>query len=93
MVSVFWVEFVRSCLCLGPVSVPEPRRRFKKHSDSDDDDEFLDRTGAVEERRKRKQTKNTQQIRSYEDLVRSRDVHRTISFNINESSRYTLTDS
>uniref|UniRef100_A0A182FAK6 FHA domain-containing protein n=1 Tax=Anopheles albimanus TaxID=7167 RepID=A0A182FAK6_ANOAL len=48
----------------------EPRRRFKKHSDSDDDDEFLDRTGAVEERRKRKQTKNTQQIRSYEDLIR-----------------------
>ncbi|XP_050081609.1 kanadaptin isoform X1 [Anopheles aquasalis] len=38
--------------------------------DSDDDDKFLDPTEAAEEHRKQKQTENTQQDRSYEDLIR-----------------------
>lgn len=48
----------------------EPRRRHKKTSDSDDDDDYLDRTGDVERRRQRKQTKNTAEVHTYEDLIR-----------------------
>ncbi|XP_062535936.1 kanadaptin [Armigeres subalbatus] len=48
----------------------EPRRRHKKTSDSDEDDDFLDRTGDVERRRQRKQTKNSTEVHTYEDLIR-----------------------
>lgn len=47
----------------------EPRRRHKKTSDSDDDD-FLDRTGDIERRRQRKQTKSSTEVHTYEDLIR-----------------------
>ncbi|XP_055630776.1 kanadaptin [Toxorhynchites rutilus septentrionalis] len=48
----------------------EPRRRFKRTSDSDEDDDFLDRTGDVERRRQRKQTKSAAEVHTYEDLIR-----------------------
>ncbi|XP_055534938.1 kanadaptin [Wyeomyia smithii] len=47
----------------------EPRRRHKKTSDSDEDD-FLDRTGDIERRRQRKQTKSSTEVHTYEDLIR-----------------------
>ncbi|XP_053674201.1 kanadaptin [Anopheles nili] len=48
----------------------EPRRRFKKQSDSDDDDEFLDRTGDVEKRRQRKHSIKNPQTHTYADFIR-----------------------
>ncbi|XP_058813771.1 kanadaptin [Topomyia yanbarensis] len=48
----------------------EPRRRHTKTADSDDDDDFLDRTGDIERRRQRKLAKTSTEVHTYEDLIR-----------------------
>ncbi|XP_055698017.1 kanadaptin [Phlebotomus papatasi] len=47
----------------------EPLRRRVPKSDSDDDDDFLDRTGDVERRRQRKTASGENSALSYEDLL------------------------